>query len=311
MTIASGLIPVVERTGFVGRNWPGGHFDSVRSVAVSATPQLLADGFVFLEGPRWRGDHLWFSDMHGEAVHTVDLSGKVETVVALPGREPSGLGFLPDGSLLIVSMLEPEILRWDGHEVRVHANLSGLVHDRCNDMVVDARGNAYAGTYPAPPDFDGVLVLVEPDGSARIAATDVKFPNGTVITDEGRTMILAESTGRRLTGFTIEPDGSLVDREELASCGADAPDGICLDVDGAIWAAFPLPHEFRRIAPGGEVLDRIPMGDRLAIACTLGGPEMRTLFLLTALQLPGESIRGTRDAAIHIVEVDAPGTGSP
>ena len=278
---------------------------------MSTTPRLLVDGLVFVEGPRWRGDRLWFSDMHGEAVHTVDISGQLETAVALPGREPSGLGFLPDGSLLVVSMLEPEILRWDGREVRVHANLTGLVSNRCNDMVVDPRGNAYVGTYPAPPDFDGVIVLVEPNGSARIAATDVKFPNGTIITDEGRTMIVAESTGRRLTRFTIEPDGSLTNREMFAGCGADAPDGICLDVEGAIWAAFPLPHEFRRIAPGGEVLDRIPMGDRLAIACTLGGPELRTLFLLTALQLPGEEIRGTRDAAVHVVDVDAPGTGSP
>ncbi|MDP9332862.1 MAG: SMP-30/gluconolactonase/LRE family protein [Actinomycetota bacterium] len=273
--------------------------------------RLLADGFVFGEGPRWRGDRLWFSDMHGEAVYTVDCNGNVETVVELPGRRPSGLGFLPDGSLLIVSMLEPEILHWNGSDLRVHADLRGLVPDPCNDMVVDKGGNAYVGSFPPYTDPKGVIVLVEPDGSARIVAEDVRFPNGSVVTTDGRTMIVAESLGRRFTRFRIAPDGSLTERAEFADCSPDGPDGICLDLDGALWAAFPLAHEFRRIAPGGKVLNRINMGERLAIACTLGGTELRTLFLLSSLALPGDAIQGTRDAAIHIVEVDTRGAGSP
>jgi sugar lactone lactonase YvrE len=278
---------------------------------MAAAPTLLVDGLVFGEGPRWRGDRLWFSDMHGEAVHTVDLDGKLETAVALPGREPSGLGWLPDGSLLIVSMLEPQILRWDGSTVTVHADLSHLVADRCNDMVVDPRGNAYTGTYPSPPEFKGVVIHVAPDGTARVAAENVRFPNGSVVADDGRTLIVAESMGRRFTRFTIEDDGSLSDRASIVSTKPDAPDGICLDVDGAIWAAFPMAHEFRRIAVDGEVLDRIPMGDRMAIACTLGGPDLRTLFLLTSMRLPGPDIHGTRTATIHTVEVEVAGTGSP
>jgi sugar lactone lactonase YvrE len=275
------------------------------------TPRLLVDGLVFGEGPRWRDGTLWFSDMHGEAVHTTDLEGNLATAVTLPGREPSGLGFLPDGSLLIVSMREPEILRWDGNAVTVHADLRQLVSDRCNDMVVDERGNAYVGTYPSASDFMGVVVHVTPDGTARIAADHVRFPNGSVIAEDGRALLVAESMGRRVTRFAIADDGSLGDRSVYAPCKPHTPDGICLDVDGAFWAGFPLSHEFQRIAPGGEVLDRIPMGERLAIACTLGGPHLRTLFLLTSMQLPGDDIRGTHDATIHVVDVDVPGTGSP
>jgi sugar lactone lactonase YvrE len=232
-------------------------------------------------------------------------------VVALPGRRPSGLGFLPDGSLLIVSMDGPEILRWNGTELGVHADLRDLVGHPCNDIVVDTNGNAYVGSYPPYTDPKGVIVLVEPDGSARIVAEDVRFPNGSVITPDRHTMIVAETLGRRFTRFTITPDGSLTERSTFADCAPDGPDGICLDIDGAIWAAFPLAHEFRHIAPGGEALEVIKMDERLAIACTLGGPELRTLFLLTSLALPGEAIRGTRDAAIQVVEVDTPGTGSP
>jgi sugar lactone lactonase YvrE len=278
---------------------------------VTATPKLLAQDLVFAEGPRWRGERLWFSDMHGEAVRTVDLAGRVETVADLPGREPSGLGFLPDGTMLVVSMLEPQILRVAGQNVTVHADLSSLVSDRCNDMVVDGRGNAYVGTFPPVSDPRGVLVLVEPGGSARIVGEDIIFPNGCVIADGGSSLIVAESLGRKFTEFDIAPDGSLTGRRVFAECAPYGPDGICIDTEGALWAAMPLAHEFQRIARGGEILDRIPMGDRLAIACTLGGPELRTLFLLTSMQLPGESIKGTHDATIHFVDVDVPGTGSP
>jgi sugar lactone lactonase YvrE len=278
---------------------------------MAGTPTLVADGLAFAEGPRWRDGRLWFSDMHGEAVHTIDADGRLATAVALPGRQPSGLGFLPDGSLLIVSMLEPEILRWDGAHLTVHADLRSLVTDRCNDMVVDDRGHAYVGSYPGPPDFDGVLVHVAPDGAARIAAEHVKYPNGTVVTDGGNAIVVAESLGRRLTRFPIDAGGALGERSVYADCRPYNPDGICIDTDGAIWVAMPLAHEFLHIAPGGEVLDRIPMGERLAIACTLGGADLRTLFLLTSLALPGDEPMGTRDAAVHAVEVAVSGTGSP
>jgi sugar lactone lactonase YvrE len=132
-----------------------------------------------------------------------------------------------------------------------------------------------------------------------------------MVADDGRRLIVAESLGRRFTEFDIELDGSLTGRRVFAECAPYGPDGICIDVEGALWAAMPLAHEFQRIGLGGEILDRIPMGDRLAIACTLGGPDMCTLFLLTSKELPGESIKGTHDATIHVVDVDVVGTGSP
>jgi sugar lactone lactonase YvrE len=274
-------------------------------------PRRLVDGLVFGEGPRWRGDRLWFSDMHGEAVHTVDLHGRVETVVELPGRRPSGLGFLPDATLLIVSMLEREILRWDGVDLAVHADLSSLVPDGLNDMVVDAHGNAYVGSFPPASDPSGVVVLVRPDGSREVAARDVRFPNGGVIADGGRALIVAESLGRRFTRFTIAGDGTLRDRSVFADVAPRGPDGICLDVEGAVWAAMTLAREFVRVAPGGEILATVAIDDRLAIACALGGPDLRTLFLFTATEHAPDALRGTRDATIHAVEVDVPGAGSP
>lgn len=276
------------------------------------TPELLVDGLVFGEGPRWRGDRLWFSDMHGEAVHTVDRSGRLDTVVRLPGRRPSGLGFLPDGSLLIVSMLEPEILRWDGRDLSVHADLRPLVAHECNDMVVDRRGNAYVGCFPASVEEpETAVVLVRADGSAEIAAAGLHFPNGSVLADDDRTLIVAESIGRRFTAFTVGDDGRLSGRRTFAECAPYGPDGICLDADGAVWAAMTLAREFHRVAPGGEVLDRVSVDGRLAIACTLGGPDLRTLFLLTALEHSAAALEGTHAATIHVVEVDVPGAGSP
>ena len=276
-----------------------------------AALELLTSGLVFGEGPRWRDDRLWFSDMHGEAVWTVDLSGKRELVVELPGRRPSGLGFLPGGDLLIVSMLEREILRWNGSTVEVHADLSPLIPDPCNDMVVDGKGRAYVGSFPPPSSPDGSIILVEPDGSARLAAENVTFPNGTVITPDGAVLIVAESLGRRLTAFDIADGGSLTNRRVYADCPGRGPDGICLDEDGAVWAAMPLAGEFQRILAGGAVVDSIAVEGRMAIACALGGPGRRTLFLLSATDHSPEALKGTRDARIDVVRVRVGGAGIP
>ena len=277
----------------------------------TATPELLTGGLVFGEGPRWRDDRLWFSDMHGEAVWTVDLSGRRELVMELPGRRPSGLGFLPNGDLLVVSMLEREILRWNGSAVTVHADLSQLISDGCNDMVVDGDGRAYVGSFPAPSSPEGSIVLVEPDGNARLVAENVVFPNGTVIKPDGTVLIVAESLGRRLTAFDISAGGSLTSRRLYADCPGRGPDGICLDEEGAVWAAMPLAGEFQRILPGGAIADSISVEGRMVIACALGGPERRTLFLLSATDHSPEALKGTRDGRIDVVRVPVGGAGIP
>lgn len=267
----------------------------------------LADGFCFGEGPRWFEGLLWFSDMLGEAVHTVNLRGDV-TTLALPGHAPSGLGFRPDGTLLIVSTEKRRLLSYDGEQVETVADLSDLAPASLGDMVVDDAGRAYVGSQA----FDGgVIVRVDPDGAAVVVAADLDFPNGMVITADRRTLIVAESVGRRLTSFTIGADGSLSDRRIFADGLDGPPDGICLDTDGAVWAAMTLAHRFERIVEGHTVTDRIDIGDRTAIACTLGGLDGRTLFLLSSTDAYPQRLVGTRLSRVDAVTVDVARAGLP
>ena len=273
-------------------------------------PQPLANGFCFGEGPRWFEGLLWFSDMLGEAVHTSTLGGAL-TTLPLPGRSPAGLGFRPDGTLLIVSTEDRQVLRYDGETVVTIADLSDLVPASLGDMVVDDIGRAYIGSQA----FEGgVIVRLDPDDNipnATIVARDLDFPNGMVISDDRTTLIVAESTGRRLTAFTIADDGALRDRRVFADDLDGPPDGIALDADGAVWTAMTLAHQFERIVEGGEVTDRIDMGERVAIACALGGPERRTLFLLSSTDAYPKRLVGTRLSQLDAVLVDTPGAGLP
>ena len=276
---------------------------------------VLLGGLGFAEGPRWHDDRLWFSDMGAGHVAAVGLDGRSEVVLEVPGR-PSGLGWLPDGRLLVVSMGERRVLRREpGGELVEHADLGGLVSFDCNDMVVDGRGRAYVGN----AGFDlsvrplqvrpGEVVLVLPDGDARVVDDEVVFPNGSVVTPDGGTLIVAETFGQRLTAFTIAEDGSLSDRRPFALLEGVAPDGICLDAEGAVWVADATGSACLRVREGGDVVDRVDTG-RGCFACMLGGPARRTLFVLTAEGFQGAAIR-RRTAAIEVVEVDVPGAGWP
>lgn len=267
----------------------------------------LAGGFCFGEGPRWFEGLLWFSDMLGEAVHTVNLRGAM-TTLPLPGHAPAGLGFRPDGSLLIVSTENRQVLCYDGETVDTLADLGAAVPAPLGDMVVDDAGRAYVGSQA----FEGgVIVRVDPDGSATVVATELDFPNGMAITEDRRTLIVAESTARRLTAFTIGADGALGDRRIFADGLEGPPDGICLDANGAVWAALTLAHQFQRIGEGGIVTERLDIGDRTAIACALGGPERRTLFLLSSTDAYPQRLVGTRDSRLDAVTVDVAGAGLP
>lgn len=280
------------------------------------TPQVLIDGLAFPEAPRWRNDRLWFSDMYDDTVRTVTLEGQVETILTLPGQ-PSGLGWLPDGTLLVVNMHERRLLRRDADGLHTVADLAALAPWHCNDMVVDAHGRAYIGNFgfdDRSKETDAVrptvLILVTPDGAARAVADDLLFPNGMVITPDGRTLIVGESYGRRLTAFSIAADGSLFDRRLFAPLSDATADGICLDAEGAVWVASPISRECLRVREGGEVLARVPV-ETQAIACMLGGPDRRTLFVLTAPLTRRDKGRAVRQGRIEIVQVDVPGAGLP
>lgn len=270
-------------------------------------PEPLAKGFCFGESPRWFEGLLWFSDMLGEAVHTADMRGSL-TTLPLPGHSPSGLGFRPDGSLLIASTEDRQVLRYDGESVVAVADLARLTPANLGDMVVDDAGHAYIGCQ----EFSGgAIVRLHADDTATIVAEDLDFPNGMVITPDRKTLIVAESTGRRLTAFTIRADGGLSDRRIFTDGLDGPPDGIALDAEGAVWASMTLAHQFERISEGGAVTDRIDMGERVAIACALGGPARRTLFLLSSTDAYPQRLIGTRLSRLDAVTVDTPGAGLP
>ncbi|HBC54334.1 MAG TPA: hypothetical protein DCZ06_08730 [Alphaproteobacteria bacterium] len=276
--------------------------------------KILMDGLCFNEGPRWHDGRLWFSDMHGPKVYALGLDGKSE-VIAEVENSPSGLGWLPDGRLLIVSMRDRKILRMDPDGLSVHADLSGLASFHCNDMVVDAKGRAYVGNFGYDL-FTGAdrkpaeLILVEPDGKARIVAENMQFPNGTVITPDGKTLIVGESMGACLTAFDIEADGSLSNRRVWAQMEGALPDGIALDAEMGIWVASPISGACLRVVEGGEVTDRVEVENQ-AFACALGGPDRKTLFMCTAKDSDPESSKKSRTGRIEAVPVKVPGAGLP
>ena len=286
--------------------------------------RLLASGLHFGEGPRWHDDVLWFSDFFDYAVKTVDLAGRIEVKLTLADR-PSGLGWMPDGRLLVVSMTARSVLRLEGRQLVLHADLSPLATFHCNDMVVDSMGRAYVGNFGFDLDTAEIngtlgevvaahegatLVRVDPDGSIHAAARGLMFPNGTVITPDGRTMIVAESFGARLTAFDVAGDGSLSNRRVWADLGGRVPDGICLDAEGAVWVANPLASECFRVVEGGEVIDVVETDNR-CFACMLGGPDRRTLFMLTSQYSLAVEAAVRRTGNVLVADVDAPGAGLP
>ena len=276
--------------------------------------RILLDDLCFPEGPRWHEDRLWFSDMHDHQVVAVDLDGERETICRVPAQ-PSGLGWDANGRLLVVSMVDRRLLRLEADELVELADLSALAHFHCNDMVVDAAGRAYVGNFgfslhdrEEPRTTN--LILVEPDGEVRVASDEMRFPNGSVITPDGRTLIVGESFGACLTAFDIAPDGSLSNRRVWAALEGAVPDGICLDAEGAIWVASPVSAEVLRVREGGVVAARVSV-ETQAFACMLGGPERRHLFICTAQDSDPAVCRETRSGRIEVVEVEVPGAGLP
>lgn len=286
--------------------------------------RVLAEGIYFGEGPRWHEGRLWFSDFFAHAVKSVSLAGDLRTEFQIDDQ-PSGLGWMPDGSMLVVSMKKRQVLRRtrDG-EMTVHADLDGIATFHCNDMVVDAAGRAYVGNFGFDLDAElasrGVesvladhatakLACVSPTGVVTVAATEMHFPNGSVITPDGKTLIVGESFGGCLTAFDIGADGKLSNRRVWASTMPRVPDGIALDANGNIWIANPIAPECALIAQGGEVLHVVDTGQP-CYACMLGGDDGRTLFMLTAPALAGED-DGRPKGKILVAKVEAGHAGRP
>lgn len=281
---------------------------------MSSETEVLLDELTFTEAPRWRDGKLWFSDFYSHRVLTVDLVGNVETVAEVVNQS-SGLGWTPDGTLLVVSMLDRRLLAIEDGEQRVVADLSDWATWWCNDMVVDAQGRAYVGNfgfdYEQGAEFrTAVMVRVDPDGTTSVAADELAFPNGTVITPDGRTLIVAESFAGRLTAFDVGDDGSLSNRRVWAQLEGVASDGICLDAEGAIWVANAAGHSVQRVFEGGRIERTISVGELTAYACMLGGPERKTLFICTCSG-SGADVAQKTDGRIETINVDVAGAGLP
>ncbi|GAA5161704.1 SMP-30/gluconolactonase/LRE family protein [Pseudonocardia eucalypti] len=287
--------------------------------------KLLGEGH-FFEGPRWHEGAWYVSDLYAHQVRRVTEDGKPEDWAAAPGQ-PSGLGWLPDGSMLVVSMLDRQVLRRrpDGQVVR-HADLSVASAHPINDMVVDAHGRAYVATFgfdlfaggqPEP----GEVLRVDPDGTVSVAAGGLCFANGMVVTPENDTLIVAETFGSRFTAFTIADDGTLTDRRVWGQLGRApsyesietivdtdfAPDGCVLDAEGHIWVADALHGRACRVAPGGAIVDEVRAPGGLGLyACTLGGSDGRSLLLCTAPSFADHERKAAREAELYVHRVAVP-----
>ena len=291
----------------------------------------LISGYDYLEAPRWHDGRLWVSDFYIHQVIAADMDGRVETIAMVAGQ-PSGMGWLPDGRLLVVSMRDRKLLRRepDGSLV-VHADLSGIAGGPVNDMVVDAQGRAYVGNFGfdlmgGAPLETARLALVDPGGRVSVAAENLYFPNAIMITPDSRTLIVNETFGNRISAFDIKADGNLGPRRDWACFGPlpqgreqaevfpqakVAPDGGALDAEGAVWIADAIGNRVLRVAEGGRVLDEISTGKLGVFACMLGGPDRRTLFLCVAPDFHEHQRTNAREAAIWTVAVDVPGAGLP
>ena len=285
--------------------------------------ETLMKGLTFGEGPRWHENKFYFSDFYSHKVYSLDLSGKYEVIVEIP-NQPSGLGWTPDGTMLIVSMKDRKLMSFKDGLLTERADLTELSGFHCNDMVVDIDGNAFIGnfgfnTYDGEEIKPTNLILVRPGEEPVLAAENLFFPNGTVITPDNKTLIVGETYAARLTAFDKSEDGSLSNRRIWADLKVNAeegtvplPDGMCIDEEGAIWVASPSTAEVIRVHEGGMISERIPVQTN-AFACMLGGEDRRTLFICTSngSGVDPEAALREKSGKIEITQVDVPGCGKP
>ena len=286
--------------------------------AIAKTLVDSTQGLKFTESPRWHDGKLWLLDIHDKRIKTVDLVGHVATVLDLPFL-PNGFGLTPEGGVVVGDAFQRRIHRWAGMALQQVADISGLTKFCLSDGIVDAKGRLYVGDIgynfldpAAKPVETCVIVLVGPDGRASVVADKLFFPNGMVITPDGQTLIVAETIGHRLTAFDIQDDGSLSNRRVWAQLRDDVtPDGICLDAQGAVWAANPEGKDkVVRIRAGGQITHRIDVATK-AYAVMQGGPQRKHLFICTSGSHDPAKIHKSPSASIEVVETDVPGAGIP
>jgi sugar lactone lactonase YvrE len=286
---------------------------------------VLSD-FRFLEAPRWHENRIWFSDFYSYHVYSALEDGSDLREEADVPTQPSGLGWLPDGRLLVVSMVDRRILRREPDGTLVtHADLSGFATGHLNDMSVDAQGRVYVGNFgfdlmSGAPLATAALHRVDPDGTVTEVATDLWFPNGSGITPDG-TLVVNETFGNRISAFDITPDGELTNHRVWAEFGplpderelakmlpglAVAPDGGCLDADGGMWIADAVGGRLLRVVEGGTITDEVKPGTNV-YACMLGGADGRTLFACAAPDFDDAARKAAREARLLATRVTVAG----
>ena len=297
----------------------------------------LLGGMSFTESPRWRDGRLYFSDFYTHRVmavavggpsHDASETGAVKTIAYVPGV-PGGIGWLPDGRMLIASKHERRVLlRETDGSLEVHADLWDLAPWHVNEMVVDRAGRAWVGNYGfdldgGAPNCTTGLICVEPDGTAKVVVDGLGFPNGMAFTEDGRTLIVAETTMNRLSAFDV--DGGVLSNHRIWAAFGDppsttdvaqifhnaevVPDGICLDAEGAVWVADVLHCRLIRVAEGGRILEELPTNGVPVFAVMLGGADGCTLFACVAPELTEAAASANHRAAIWMTRVAVPGLG--
>lgn len=274
--------------------------------------KVFVDGLMFPEGLRWHDGQLWLSDFLQRRVFSADLFGAL-TERAFIGAQPSGLGFAPDGAPLVVGMYDRNILRLGGAHPEIVANVGAFTHGPCNDMFVDAKGRCYISNFGYEAMYRGMdptittcLGFIDSDGSTRGEGYGLSMPNGVAGTADGKTLIVGETTKRRLTAFDVAEDGSLSSPRLFADLGHRGPDGICIDAEGAVWVATFDTGEVIRVREGGDVLQVVKVSGAWATACALGGENGRTLFCAVAETDIPSMQSGKSRGWIEAVEVEVP-----
>jgi sugar lactone lactonase YvrE len=278
-------------------------------------PKTVHDGGRYFEGPRWHEGRLWFVDCMARTLLSLSTSGECEQHAKFDDDTPCGLGLLPDGTLIVLTMFRKRLLAYRDGALSLYADLSDIATGTIDDMIVDGLGRAYVGDLgfdlPPPPDRGAVgrIILVMPDGARRVVADGLRFPNGIAVSTDNKRLVVAEMDGACLADYDIAADGGLKLRGRFGSM--KSPDGICLDADGAVWVAAFEEDAFIRLDRAGRELQRIEVPGRRALACVLGGPERRTLFCLSAATSYEELRQRKSSSRIDVVEVEIPGAGNP